>query len=31
MKKYESKRHAGVFAETTGVLNEQTQMLTLAF
>lgn len=31
MKKYESKRHAGVFAETTGVLNEQTQMLTLVF
>lgn len=31
MKKYESKRHAGVFAETTGVVNEQTQMLTLVF
>ena len=31
MKRYESKRHAGVFAETTGVLNEQTQMLTLVF
>ena len=31
MKKYESKRHAGVFAETTGELNEQTQMLTMVF
>ena len=31
MKRYESKRHAGVFAETTGVLNEQTQMLTMVF
>ena len=31
MKKYESKRHAGVFAETTGILNEQTQMLTMVF
>lgn len=31
MKKYESKRHPGVFAETTGVVNEQTQMLTMVF
>lgn len=31
MKRYESKRHAGVFAETTGILNEQTQMLTMVF
>lgn len=31
MKKYESKRHAGVFAETTGIVNEQTQMLTMVF
>lgn len=31
MKRYESKRHAGVFAETTGIFNEHTHMLTMIF